>query len=311
MKTKSIPFKSWPILWAILLIAGTLGCKKADTSTPTPAKPDYQVAIEAKFALLNWTKDGYTASGTVVQTKGKKGWVQYYLSGSNKRAIYYYPGSEAFGFGERETQKYDNLGQDTFAGTSNDYPLGEPIADVQPCGSGCTFVEFKNGIIINPQAVPLAGSTSIMLGFTVEVHGAIYAKYKSIGRWTGPLGYPVTDELAGTGSDATAGLRVTNFVKYESDLSKTANLIWYTPTTGAQALWGPICKAYRGSQAPTWLKYPTTSCDPNRADNAQIVSFVGGHMDMSGTCTNFYNSSNRKVFSDGSVYTTGGFYPCY
>jgi uncharacterized protein with LGFP repeats/GH25 family lysozyme M1 (1,4-beta-N-acetylmuramidase) len=115
-------------------------------------------------------------------------------------------------------------------------PLGYPVSDLLPTPDGIgQFTRFERG------SVYWTAATGAHL-----VIGAIFAKWSDTGWETGPMGYPVTDELS-TG-DATG--RYTGFER---------GSIFWTPATGAHEVHGGIRDrwAATGWQAGP-LGYPIT-----------------------------------------------------
>ncbi|MBN1095182.1 hypothetical protein JKP76_03495 [Blastococcus sp. TML/C7B] len=116
-------------------------------------------------------------------------------------------------------------------------PLGYPITSELSTPDGrARFTAFQHGVIYQlPQRMPR------------HVRGAIYQRYASLGWETSPLGYPLTDEL---GTPDGRG-RFNDF---------QGGLIYWTPWTGAHAVWGSIRQAYGGQGFETGrLGYPVTS----------------------------------------------------
>ncbi|TKJ28117.1 hypothetical protein A6V29_03145 [Blastococcus sp. CCUG 61487] len=118
-----------------------------------------------------------------------------------------------------------------------DRPLGYPTSSelTTPDGVG-RLNAFQHGAIYwRPQTGPKA------------VRGAIYQRYASLGWETSGLGYPMTDELA------------TPDGRGRYSAFQWGNIYW-TPWTGANAVWGAISVVYaqqgweRGA-----LGYPLTS----------------------------------------------------
>jgi hypothetical protein len=260
------------------------GTSQAFTVTIAVNKYDYEIAIEAKYKAMGWDKDGHALfNGTgPVKTMAGKGYVQYYAFGSRKTAIYYYEGKGAFAMDTGEMTTYDNTGQDKFSFV---------VSDPKPCGTGCGY----NDLIMvadNSEGINILGNF---------VYGNIYAKYKEFKRWDGPLGLPTSSEL-NTPANATDKGRFNNFQN---------GTIWFTPTVGTVALWGKVLKLYAAiDYERSWLKFPKESCDPNKGDANQRVSFQGGSIGVgsTGTCGNYYDTSGLSVSQKG---VSGGTIPCY
>jgi hypothetical protein len=80
----------------------------------------------------------------------------------------------------------------------------------------------------------------------VEIHGAVFTLHESLTGVRGPLGYPVTD-LVSAGDD-----------RGKTQWFETG-FVWYTPTTGAHALWGKIADRYiANGHVKSYLQYPTS-----------------------------------------------------
>jgi len=117
-------------------------------------------------------------------------------------------------------------------------PLGDPITDElgTPDGVG-RYNHFSNGASI--YWTPATGAHA--------VYGAIRAAWAATGWENGPLGYPTTDEL---GTPDSVG-RYNHF--------SNGGSIYWTPATGAHAVYGAIRAAWAASgweNGP--LGYPTT-----------------------------------------------------
>lgn len=259
-------------------------CKKDDTAV-TPATPDYQLAIEAKYKLIGWDKDGHSpfnGSG-IIKTSGGKNYVQYYAFGSRKTAIYYTVGKGAFAVDTEEMTKYDALGQDNW---------GTVVSDAKDTKTGgCGYID-----VIRNDGVEGIITCQFLLD------GDVYKKYKELNRWDGPLGLPTTN----------VKLTVTNASDKGVFASFQNGAIWYSPTSGAAGLWGKVLKLYAAIDwERSWLKYPTESCDPNKGDANQKVSFQNGSIGVgsSGACGNYYDSSGLSVLQTGAKYTSN--IPCY
>jgi uncharacterized protein with LGFP repeats len=259
-----------------------LSCsKKEDTATT----PDYQTAIEAKYKALGWDKDGHSPfNGTgAVKTAGGSGYVQYYAFGSRKTAIYYYDGS-AFAVDTEEMIKYDALGQDNWGKVTSD-----PKATKT---GGCGYIDVKRK----------DGSEGIITCQNL-VDGDVYQKYKALNRWDGPLGLPTASVLLTPANATDKGV----FGSFQN------GVIWYTPTVKAVALWGKVLKMYAAiDYERSWLKYPTESCDPNKADNNQNVNFERGSIKIAPTnsagCGTYYEISGLPRLQNGTASTNP---PCY
>ncbi|AYQ30687.1 LGFP repeat-containing protein [Runella sp. SP2] len=254
------------------------------TGCPKPSDPDYKAAIKAKYQQLGWMPEADNG-GEPVKTASGNGWVQYY--GNKDRAIYYIDG-KAFGFLNYEMKKYEALGQDKFTA------LGTPTSDWQQFLTGITGNEFTKGVIVStPKGV-------------FAVYGSIYERYKAIGRWNSPLGYPIGDE--GTMTTRKEG-RFQHFTK-----TGPIGQIYWSQTTGAQAFWGKVEIMYGRAGVGydgSWLGLPKSSCDPNKADNQQTVDFEKGKIITGPTCGAYLNQDNETVYQNGTRAANVNSIPCY
>lgn len=268
-----------------ILIALTTACKKkTENVTPIDTTLEYQKAIDAKFASIGWATDGHSRfnNSYPIKTAGGKGYVQYYAFGSRKTAIYYFPNKGAFAVDTEEMIAYDNAGQDNW---------GLVVSDPKATKTGgCGYID----IITND------GKEAIITCQNL-VYGNVYAKYKEMGRWDSPLGLPTSSEKdTPTNNPAYAKGRYNDFQN---------GAIW-SFNTGTYALWGRMLKLYalqdweRG-----WLKLPTESCDPKKADNKQFVRFQGGNIDGA-DCGSFFSTTGIPLLKTG-VRPSTGLPPCY
>ena len=134
------------------------------------------------------------------------------------------------------------------------------------------------------------------------VYGNVYAKYKEIGRWDSPLGLPTSSEKdTPSANPAYAKGRYNDFQK---------GTIW-SFNTGTYALWGKTWTMYsKQDWERGWLKLPTESCDPKKADNKQFVRFQAGAIDAA-SCGNYYNSGGLIRYQNGTAPVGGAIPPCY
>jgi uncharacterized protein with LGFP repeats len=95
-----------------------------------------------------------------------------------------------------------------------------------------------------------------------EIHGAIHRHWAALGWERSPLGYPTTDETSTP--DQTGRF---NHFQYGS--------IYWTPTTGAWEVHGPILEAYEAVKGPrSRLGYPKSDVVPTPAGARSV--FQGG-----------------------------------
>jgi uncharacterized protein with LGFP repeats len=98
--------------------------------------------------------------------------------------------------------------------------LGHPVTWEQPTGVGAgAFQGFRDGDIVSS---PATG--------THEVHGLVGARYRALGGAAGPLGYPLTDELATPDGRG----------RYNDFPGTGGSSIHFTPETGAHEVYGAI-----------------------------------------------------------------------
>lgn len=272
--------KNLAALFLLSLLAFQCGPKDKAADDVTPA---YQTAIEAKFKSIGWDTDGHSKfnNSSPVKTTGGKGYVQYYAFGDRKTAIYYYDGKGAFAMDTEEMKAYDAAGQDNFG-----IVVSDPKATkTGSCGYNDIITTDGNEAIVSCQNL---------------VYGNVYAKYKELGRWDSPLGLPTSSEKDTPAINPSyAKARYNDFQNGQ---------IW-SFSTGTYAIWGRMLKLY-GMQdfERGWLKLPTESCDPKKADNKQFVRFQGGNIDAA-ECGSFYSTSGILVAKNGVKPT--GTPPCY
>jgi hypothetical protein len=101
-----------------------------------------------------------------------------------------------------------------------------------------------------------------------SIHGAIRVAWAASGYERGPLGYPVTDELV-------CPDKIGHFNHFSTDFSKQTGSVYWTPTTGAHYVRGPIRDAWK---ATGWeggrLGYPIS--DEKATPTGAISRFQGG-----------------------------------
>jgi GH25 family lysozyme M1 (1,4-beta-N-acetylmuramidase) len=178
--------------------------------TPSTGAWSIHGAIRDKWASMGWELSvlGYPTSDETGASDGVGRFNNFNHSGS----IYWTPSTGAWSIHGAILAKYQSLG-----GPSSF--LGYPVTDETgtPDGVG-RFNHFSNNGSI--YWTPGTGAWSI--------HGAVRAKWASLGWETGFLGYPVTDE---TGTLDGIG-RFNNFANSGS--------IYWTPSTGAWSVHGAI-----------------------------------------------------------------------
>lgn len=114
--------------------------------------------------------------------------------------------------------------------------LGYPVNNVRSSADGrSTYVNFERGRIYSFD------------DRLVEIHGSVFDFHERIGGIKSPLKYPLIDLVpVGDGRGQTQWFE--------------GGLLWYTPTTGAQGLWGDVLSRYLDNgHARGYLRYPRSS----------------------------------------------------
>lgn len=259
------------------------GCKKGDDSVVTPTKPDYQLAIEAKYKALGWT-EAADNGGVPLQTAGSKGYVQYY--GAKERAIYYFSGN-AYSMMRDEVKKYDATGQDNFALITSDSKLANPV--------GLHYNDIT--LLDNSVGVVVTAPTGTFL-----VYGVIYQEYLRLNRWDGTMGFPTNDEST-----------LTTRKEGRWSSFQTGQIYW-SAATGAHAFWGKVESMYRTAGVGydgSWLGLPTASIDPSLPDTKQLIRFEKGYISTAAACSGYLNLPLQLLLQNGATPATGSQYPCY
>jgi hypothetical protein len=197
--------------------------------SPSTGAWEVHGAIGAKYAALGGPT-GFLGYPTSDET-GTGDNVGRYNNFANGGSIYWTPSTGAQSIHGAIRAKYLALGGPTAF-------LGYPVTDETgtPDGIG-RYNHFANSGSI--YWTPSTGAWSI--------HGAIRAKWASMGWERSILGYPVTDE-----SGARDGVgRYNHFANYGS--------IYWTPSTGPWSIHGAIRAKYLALGGPmSFLRYPTT-----------------------------------------------------
>ena len=140
-----------------------------------------------------------------------------------------------------------------------DSVLGYPVSDetTTPDGIG-RYNNFQNGSIY---WTPSTGAW--------EVHGPIMSRWASIGLGSSVVGYPVSDA---TGVPDGIG----RFNRFQN-----GNIYW-SPTTGAWEVHGPILNAFLSVNGPqSALGYPISDVTPT--SSGARSTFQGGYIDWDST----------------------------
>ncbi|WP_426572154.1 LGFP repeat-containing protein [Aquihabitans sp. McL0605] len=112
-------------------------------------------------------------------------------------------------------------------------------------------------------------------GSVVEVHGAVFTLHEKLGGVHGVLGYPLGDLVAQPDKRGKAQWFGGGF-------------IWYTPTTGAHALWGKVNDRYLANgNAAGYLKYPTSDRQDVGDGRGTYATFEHGNIYASDTTDGF------------------------
>lgn len=109
-----------------------------------------------------------------------------------------------------------------------------------------------------------------------EVHGAVFTRHQALGGVEGVLGYPIND--LGAAGDGRGKVQWFD-----------GGLIFYSPQTGAYALWGKILARYAANgHVKSYLKYPVTSVtELNDGRGGITAKFEQGRIYASSTTDGF------------------------
>jgi uncharacterized protein with LGFP repeats len=188
---------------------------------------DVQGAIRDRWAQLGWeTGLGYPVTDESSTPDG----VGRYNHFSRGASIYWTPSTGAHAVQGAIRDRWAQLGWETGLG----YPLNDESGTPDRVGRYNHF--SRNGSIY---WTPSTGAHAVL--------GAIRDRWQQLGWETGPLGYPLTDE---SGTPDRVG-RYNHFSKKGS--------IYWTPSTGAHAVLGPIRDLWQQLGWETGrLGYPVT-----------------------------------------------------
>ncbi|MDL9980310.1 LGFP repeat-containing protein [Microbacterium sp. ASV49] len=222
----------------------------------------YQV-FEGGLIYLNPQSYAYDVANRMRAGWGPQaewGWMGYPISGTNcgltaggcyqvfeGGTVFWSPATGSHSMSPKIGQKYGTLNAEWG-------PLGYPVSDVD-CGlqgGGCGM-NFQQGAIYTSPS----GNTS-------------YVAPRMLPGWTdrerGPLGYPISDTICGL---ANGGCYQT-FDK---------GLIYWSPATGAAAIFGSIPAVYGTNDAEWgWLGYPTSSTRCGLAKGGCAQTFQGASL---------------------------------
>lgn len=132
-------------------------------------------------------------------------------------------------------------------------PLGYPSGAVRRSNDNrSTYQNYEKGRIY-------VRGTSV-----TEIHGAVFTYHESTGGVYGPLGYPLTDL-------GDIGDRRGKSQWFEK------GILWYSPTTKAFGLWGPILDRYlENGHARGFVRYPTSDIRPAGDGRGSYATFERG-----------------------------------
>ncbi|NUX55907.1 LGFP repeat-containing protein [Paraburkholderia youngii] len=204
--------------------------------TPVPGKkpPTVPSITPEDIARQKWNDVGGTPGEAVsdVQPAAGGGFVKHYKNGGIWWKKGFYPRAVC----EPIYSKYMELQAE--AGV-----LGYPLTDSQVAADGQgQFCNFQYGAILWH---PTTGAH--------EVHGAIHDKWVALG--SANFGYPTSDEY--TTVDGAG--RVNSFRAMDGHPGEPESRIYWTPATGAHAVYGGIGEKYTKLGSETgYLGYPTT-----------------------------------------------------
>ena len=145
--------------------------------------------------------------------------------------------------------------------------LGAPVADEEPAAGGGRRSRFDGGVI------HWRDDTGAH-----ETHGAILNRWRQLGGPAGALGYPVSDELPVLQGGVEIG-RVSRFEPLARDGNPaTVGVIYWSASTGAQEMWGPIYAAWQQDfGGPSGLLgLPTSGPAPTPTGAGQLQHFEHG-----------------------------------
>ncbi|MFC9353081.1 choice-of-anchor D domain-containing protein [Arthrobacter sp. NPDC057013] len=184
--------------------------------SPTTGAHEVHGAIRAKWASLGWEK-GLLGYPTTDQAAAVDGAGQYsHFSGSGGASIFWSPTAGAHEIHGAIRTKWVSLGGEKG-------PLGYPTTDekITPDRVG-RYTHFAGSGGASIYWSPKTGAH--------EVHGAIRAKWASLGWEKGKLGYPLTDEM---GALDKVG-------RYNHFSGSGGASIYWSPKTGAHEVHGSI-----------------------------------------------------------------------
>jgi uncharacterized protein with LGFP repeats len=184
--------------------------------SPKTGAREVHGAIRAKWASLGWEK-GLLGYPTTDQTATVDGSGQYsHFSGSGGASIYWSPTTGAHEVHGTIRTKWASLGWEKGA-------LGSPTTDqkITPDRVG-QYTHFSGAGGASIYWSPKTGAH--------EVHGAIRAKWASLGWEKGKLGYPLTDEM---GTLDKVG-------RYNHFSGSGGASIYWSPKTGGHEVHGAI-----------------------------------------------------------------------
>jgi LGFP repeat/Lectin C-type domain len=232
---------------------GICGCGVADTDSNGDGSADCQATaghnltgpVSDKWRSMGWEQSilGSPTTDTLQSSDGVGSYANFQFG-----SIFWSPSTGAHEVHGAVRLKWISLGRELgFLG----YPTSDQVATAD--GSGA-FSDFEGGSIYwSPTTGPR------------ELHGAILAKWRSLGAHASVLGYPTSDELV-------AADGVGRYQKFVS------GAIYWTPATGAHEIHGPIFDKWASlGWEQGALGYPTSDVEAFGVDGL-VAHFQGGEL---------------------------------
>lgn len=255
-----------------------------------PHLPDYynrrraaERDIGAVVAELERQGAGGATSGVI--ELANQGFYQETVGG----AVYWSFGTRAHFIDRRILDRYQQLGADVSF-------LGYPVTHNAFAADGVgMFSRFKHGVIYwHPQ-----------IG-AFEVHGAILEKWQLLG--SEAFGYPITDAMPTRDdipTDRPRG-RFNHFRSFHADGTTSDKSIYWSPVTGANAIWGAIWGRWLdlGAEA-SYLGFPVTDemdwTDPDTQQPGRVSHFERGAIAWQANDGKVVEFPERRVFGSGHI----------
>ncbi|WP_284581614.1 FG-GAP-like repeat-containing protein [Streptomyces sp. 2P-4] len=226
-----------------LVLGGTSWSECREFSSTGTGKHSLCGPILAKFLAKGGTaKLGFPSTDVLVAPDGVGRYINIRGIGqtADNGSIYWHPSTGAWVVWGSIRAKWLALGAEKGI-------LGYPTSDESPTFDGGRFNTFSS---------PTGGKGGIFYSKdtgSFEVHGAVFAKYMSLGGPAGYLGYPVTDERV-----AADKVGRYNHFRQRSETGETGSIFW-TRATGAWSVHGGIRSKWLALDAERGaLGYPTS-----------------------------------------------------